>query len=164
MKDKMKISGEIKVWITDNITGKKRLTFHDHNAIQPEYAEIIVEALKASVNYAIDAPFVGNGNPPTNGKDGICIKDSGGLWYGMIMAANARSGGSITFSGTFTGVAITVAAAADVLFGHNWQNAAPNDFTSVGGAYGHFAKPSSWVSQDVLITETMTIEWIINHY
>ncbi len=154
MKAKLGIRGHIRVWITRE-NGFKELVFEDHNAIQGAYADKIVDALQAATNYAIDDSFPDNANPPDNGKDGIAIKDNGGLWYGMTMAANAQSGGNVTFTGKFTGVGITVATANDVLFGHDWLTTTFVDL---------FAKPSSWASQAVLNTETMTIEWIINHY
>lgn len=163
------ISGHIKVFIT-RINGFKELVFEDHNAIQQDYADIIVDALVASKDYAMDDLLAGNANPPTEDKDGIAIKDNAsGLWYEMIMAANVLSIGgagdnqsTIKFTGTFTGVGITVADANSVLLGHKWENAVP-DFTSVGDAYGCFAKPSSWTSQAVGAAETLTIEWLIKH-
>ena len=151
MKDKLGIRGHIKVWIT-RINGKKELVFEDHNAIQQAYADAIVDALQSPTNYAIDNMFNGNANPPPNGEDGIAIKDSGGLWYEMIMSSSI-SGGTVTFTGTFTGVGITVADANSVNLGHNYN--AP--FTNL------FAKPSSWSSQAVLAGETLTIEWDIIH-
>ena len=156
------ISGHIKVFITDNLTGIKRLVFEDHNAIQAAYAACIVDALDTGVgfNYSMDNLFNGNANPPPDGEDGIAIKDNGGLWYEMIMAAPVVSGGWVLWVGTFTGVGITVANAADVRLGHDWLTAAPNDFVSGGSA---FAVPSAWTSQGVLNTETLTIEWTIKH-
>ncbi len=154
------IFGHVKVYITDNKTGNKRLVFDDHNAIQSSYATIIVDALQATTDYGMDNMFNGNANPPPDGEDGIAIKDGGGLWYEMIMAATVRSASTITFTGTFTGVGITIADANSVLLGHDWLTAAPNDFVTGGGA---FAKPSSWASQAVLNTETITIEWILSH-
>ncbi len=151
MKDKLGIRGHIKVWIT-RINGKKELVFEDHNAIQAAYANAIVDALQSTTNYAFDNMFNGNANPPPNGEDGIAIKDSGGLWYEMIMSYSI-SGGTVTFTGTFTGVGITVADANSVNLGHNYN--AP--FTNL------FAKPSSWSSQAVLAGETLTIEWDIIH-
>ncbi len=162
MEDNIGIAGYIRVFITDNKTGRKRLVFEDKNAIQAEYAEIIVDALQATKDYGMDSLFSGYANPPTEDEDGIAIKDSGGLWYEMIMAVNVRSDAEIKFVGTFTGVGITVADANSVLLGHKWENAV-TDFTSVGDAYGAFAKPSSWASQAVLNTETLTIEWTIKH-
>ena len=161
-KENLGISGHIRVFITDNLTGKKRLVFEDHNAIQAAYAACIVDALDTGVgfNYSMDNLFNGNANPPPDGQDGIAIKDSGGLWYEMNMATAVVSAGEVLWLGTFTGVGITVAAAADVKLGHNWLTAAPNDFVSGGSA---FALPSSWASQAVLITETLTIEWTIKH-
>ena len=151
MKDRLGIRGHIKVWIT-RINGKKELVFEDHNAIQAAYANAIVDALQSTTNYAFDNMFNGNANPPPNGEDGIAIKDSGGLWYEMIMSSSI-SGGTVTFTGTFTGVGITVADANSVNLGHNYN--AP--FTNL------FAKPSSWSSQAVLAGETLTIEWDIIH-
>lgn len=164
--ERMGISGYIKVFITRE-NGKKELVFEDKNAIQGDYADIIVDALEEAATppvilYGMDDLFSGNANPPDEDEDGIAIKDSGGLWYEMDMIANVQSGGEILFVGTFTGVGITVADANSVLLGHKWQNAA-TDFTSYNDAYGAFAKPSSWSSQDVLNTETLTIEWTIKH-
>lgn len=152
-KDKFGIAGYIKVYITRE-NGFKELVFEDKNAIQASYANAVVDALDSGLNYAIETPFISNGNPPTDGKDGIAVKDSGGLWYGLIMSTNVRSTGELTLSGTFTGVAITVADANSVLFGHNWLT---STFVNL------FAKPSSWVSQAVLVTETLTIDWTIKH-
>ncbi len=152
-KDNLGLRGHIKVFITDNKTGIKRKVFEDHNAIQAAYATAIVDALDATTNFAIDNLFNGNANPPPNGEDGIAIKDSGGLWYEMIMATPVVTGGEVLFVGTFTGVGITVADANSVNLGHDY--AAPfNDL---------FAKPSAWSSQAVLNTETLTIEWTISH-
>ena len=160
--DDVGISGHIKVYITD-IHGVKRLTFEDHNAIQAEYAEIIVDSLVATVDYDMDDLHSGNATPPDEDEDGIAIKDNvGGLWYEMIMGANVNSAGTVTFTGTFTGVGITVDNANQVYLGHKWENAVP-DYTSVGDAYGMFAKPSAWASQAVGAGETLTIEWIIYH-
>ena len=160
------IRGHIRVWITD-IYGVKRLTQDFDNAIRAAYAEIIVEALKAAVDYGLNAPFVASTNPPTEDKDGIIIKENaGGLWYGMIMGANVRSAGAIKFTGTFlnAGALLTFANAADVLLGHKYENAAPTDFTSVGDAYSYFANAGGWASQAVATGETLTIEWTITHY
>ena len=151
-KSGMGISGSIKVWIT-RTNDKKELVFEDHNAIQAAYAGAIVDALELGTDMAMDDLFSGNANPPDPGEDGIAIKDSGGLWYEMIMAANVQSGGEITFSGTFTGIGITVADAASVNLGHNYN--AP--FTRI------WAIPSRWASQAVLAAETLTIDWIIKH-
>lgn len=167
--DVVGITGSIKVFIT-RTNGKKELVFEDKNAIQQDYADIIVDALYAPKDYAMNDLFSSYANPPTEDEDGIAIKDNGsGLWYEMTMAANVLSIGgaadgvsTIKFTGTFTGVGITVADANSVLLGHKWQNAA-SDFTSIGDAYGAFAKPSTWSSQDVLNTETLTIEWTIKH-
>lgn len=162
MKSNIGISGHIKVWIT-RTNGRKELVFEDHNAIQADYANVIVAALQAQVYYGMDNLFNGNANPPPNGEDGIAIYDNvGGLWYEMNMQATVRSGGQITFTGIFTGTGITVANSAGVLLGNNWVNAS-TDFLGPSSAYGHFAKPSSWSSQPVLNTETLTIEWIIKH-
>lgn len=156
------ISGHIKAWIT-RVNGNKELVFEDHNAIQAEYAEIIVDALAATVNYGMDNMFNGNANPPPDGEDGIAIKDNvGGLWYEMNMQAIVVAAGIITFTGIFTGTGITIDNANQILLGHGWIQAS-TDFTSVGAAYGHFAKPSSWASQAVLAAETLTVEWIIKH-
>lgn len=144
--------GKITVWITD-IHGVKRKVFTDHNAIQSAYANKIVDALQATVDYGMNNLFNGNTQPPPNGEDGIAIKDGGGLWYEMDMATTVRSASTITFTGTFTGVGITVADAASVNLGHNY--AAP--FTTI------IALPSSWASQAVLAAETLTIEWILYH-
>ena len=151
----MSISGHIRVFITDNLTGIKRLVFEDHNAIQAAYAAAIATALQSGVgtNYTFDNLFNGNLQPPTNGEDGIAIKDSGGLWYEMDMATPVVSGGNVLFVGTFTGVGITIANAASVNLGHNYS--AP--FATI------VALPSAWASQAVLITETITIEWTIMH-
>ncbi len=146
------LRGHIKVWITRE-NGFKELVFEDHNAIQAAYAQKIVDALQSPTNYTLDNLFNGNVNPPTTGEDGIAIKDNGGLWYEMIMATPVVSADRITFVGTFTGVGITVAAAADVNLGHDYQ--AP--FTTI------IALPSAWASQAVLNTETLTIEWIVSH-
>ena len=156
------ISGHIKVWIT-RVNGNKELVFEDHNAIQAEYAEIIVDALAATVDYDMDNLFNGNANPPPDGQDGIAIKDNvGGLWYEMNMQATVKAAGNVTFTGIFTGTGITIANANQILLGHGWIQAS-FDFTSVGAAYGHFSKPSSWASQAVLAAETLTVEWIIKH-
>lgn len=158
----LSISGHIKVWIT-RVSGKKELVFEDHNAIQAEYAEIIVDALAGTVDYGMNNLFNGNTQPPTEDEDGIAIKDNtGGLWYEMNMAATVVSAGQVTFTGIFTGTEITVDTSSQILLGHKWQQAA-TDFTSVGDAYGHFAKPSTWASQLVLAAETLTVEWIIKH-
>ena len=162
MNNKSGISGHIRVFITDE-HGVKRLTFDDHNAIQGDYADIIVDALQAATDYGFNNMFTANANPPGEDEDGIAIKENGGLWYSMIMAATVVSSGVIKFTGTFTGVAVTIANAADVMLGHKWENAAV-DFTSVGDAYGKFAVPAGWVSQAVGIAETLTIEWTITHY
>ena len=146
------LRGHIRVWITRE-NGFKELVFEDHNAVQAAYAIKIVDALQTPTNYAMDNLFNGNANPPPNGEDGIAIKDSGGLWYEMIMAANVVSADQITIVGTFTGVGITVADAASVNLGHDYQ--AP--FTTI------IALPSAWASQAVLNTETLTIEWVISH-
>ena len=151
MENKLKIRGYIKVWIT-RINGKKELVFEDHNAIQAAYANAIVDALQSATDYAFDNMFDGNLQPPTNGEDGIAIKDSGGLWYEMIMSSSI-SAGNVTFTGTFTGVGITVADANSVNLGHDYAN----PFNNL------FAKPSSWSSQAVLAAETLTIEWVIEH-
>ncbi len=150
----MGIRGYIKVFITRE-NGFKELVFEDKNAIQAAYANAIVDALDPGVglNYSMDNLFNGNANPPPNGEDGIAIKDSGGLWYEMFMAAAVVSGGETLWVGIFTGVGITVADANSVNLGHDYQ--AP--FTNL------FAKPSSWSSQAVLNTETLTIEWTIQH-
>ncbi len=162
MESGLSISGHIKVWIT-RVNGKKELVFEDHNAIQAEYAEIIVDALAGTVDYGMNNLFNGYATPPPDGEDGIAIKDNvGGLWYEMNMQATVVAAGNITFTGIFTGTGITVANSSQVLLGHGWIQAS-TDFTSVGAAYGHFAKPSSWSSQAVLAAETLTIEWIIKH-
>ncbi len=155
------ISGYIKVFITRE-NGFKELVFEDKNAIQAAYAACIVDALDTGVgfNYSMDNLFNGNTNPPPDGQDGIAIKDNGGLWYEMNMETPVVSAGEVLWVGIFTGVGITVAAAADVRLGHDWLTAAPNDFVSGGSA---FALPSSWSSQAVLNTETLTIEWTIKH-
>lgn len=152
MKSKFGLSGHIKVFIT-RINGIKELVFEDHNAIQAAYAEKVVDALQSATNYAMDNLFNGYTQPPPNGQDGIAIKDQGGLWYEMSMAVNVRTVGEVLFVGTFTGVGITVADAASVNLGHNYN--AP--FTTI------IALPSSWSSQPVLNTETLTIEWTIKH-
>lgn len=156
MKDQFKIRGYIKVFIT-RVSGEKELVFEDHNAIQAEYAEAIVDALQSATNYAIDDFFDGNTNlgAGNNGEDGIAIKESGGLWYEMITSSSI-SGGKVTFTGTFTGVGITVADANSVLLGHSWNNAGSTFDTLV-------AKPSAWSSQDVGAGEILTIVWVIEH-
>lgn len=160
--DNVGIYGSIKVWITRE-TGKKELVFEDKNAIQSDYADIIVDALQGTVDFDMDSLFNGYTTPPTEDEDGIAIYDNvGGNWYEMNMATTVRSAGWVTFTGTFTGVGITVANTAGVMLGHKWENAVP-DFTSVGDAYGKFAIPSSWASQAVGAGETLTIEWIIKH-
>lgn len=146
------LRGHTKVWITRE-NGFKELVFEDHNAIQAAYAQKIVDALQSPTNYTLDNLFNGNANPPPNGEDGIAIKDGGGLWYEMIMATPVVSADRITFVGTFTGTGITVADAASVNLGHDYQN----PFTTI------IALPSAWASQAVLITETLTIEWIVSH-
>lgn len=165
MKDKFRIpedivglSGFIRVWITDNKTGIKRLVFEDRNAVQAAYANAVVDGLDGGTNYAIDNRFSGNTNlgVGNNGEDGIAIKDIGGLWYEMSMIANVRSTGWLTMSGTFTGTGITVDTSNDVLLGHSWNNAGSTFDTLI-------AKPTAWTSQAVLITETLTIDWIIKH-
>ena len=159
--ENMGISGHIRVFITDNLTGIKRLVFEDHNAIQTAYATAIAADLNLGTNFAMDNLFNGNTNlsAANDGEDGIAIKDSGGLWYEMIIATPVVSGGNVLFIGTFTGLGITIAAGADVKLGHNWVNAGL-DFD---GGVGLFAVPSAWASQAVLITETITIEWTIKH-
>lgn len=154
-KQGLSISGSIKVWITDNITGKKRLHFETPNSIQAAYAGAIVDALDTAVgtSIALDNLFNGNLTPPTNGEDGIAIQDNGGAWYEMDMEPIVYSGGWVTITGTFTGVGITVALAAEVNLGHNYN--AP--FTRI------IAIPASWTSTPVLNTETLTIEWIVKH-
>lgn len=152
MKEQAGIYGYIKVFITRE-NGVKELVFEDKNAIQPAYANIIVDALDSGFDYKLDNLFVGNSQPPDTNADGIVIKDVGGLWYEMDMAENVRSGGEVLFVGTFTGTGITVADAASVNLGHNYN--AP--FTLI------IALPSSWSSQAVLNTETLTIEWTIKH-
>ena len=160
--DNVGISGYIKVWITD-IHGVKRLTFEDRNAIQSDYADIIVDALQATKDYDMDNLHNGNVTPPTPGEDGIAIYDSvGGNWYEMNMAATTDNSNDVTFTGTFTGVGITVSNTAGVQLGHNWEFAAL-EYTSIGNAYGKFAVPSAWASQAVGAGETLTIEWIIKH-
>ena len=158
------ISGHVRVFITDNKTGVKRLVFDDHNAIQAAYANAIVDALDTAVglNYSMDNLFNGNTNlgAGNDGEDGIAIKDNGGLWYEMIMATPVVSGGETLFVGTFTGTGITVANAADVQLGHNWVNAGLT-FGIAGVTL--FALPSSWASQAVAAGETLTIEWTIGH-
>lgn len=160
MKEQAGIFGYIKVFITDNITGKKRLVFEDKNAIQPAYANAIVDSLDASVgkNYSIDNKFNGNTNlgAGNNGEDGIAIKDQGGLWYEMAMPANVVTVGEVLFVGAFTGVGITIADANSVLFGHSWNNGGLTFDTVI-------AKPGSWSSQPVLNTETITLYWTIKH-
>jgi len=151
----MKILGEVKVFITDNITGKKRLHFETRNSIQAAYAAAIPDAMDTAVgtSAALDNLFNGNVTPPTNGEDGIAIKDSGGTWYEMDMDTPTQAGGNTTFVGTFTGVGITVALAAEVNLGRDY--AAP---------FNHiYAIPSSWTSTPVLLTETLTIQWTIKH-
>ncbi len=151
----LSISGHIKVYIT-GLDGVKRLTFEDHNAIQAAYPTVIATALQSGVgtDYTFDSLFDGNLQPPTTGEDGIAIKDSGGLWYEMDMIDPPTvTNGEILFVGTFTGVGITVADAASVNLGHDYQN----PFTTI------IALPSSWASQAVLNTETITIEWTIKH-
>ena len=150
----MGIRGYIKVFITRE-NGFKELVFEDHNAIQAAYANAIVDALDTGVgfNHSMDNLFDGNLQPPTNGEDGIAIKDNGGLWYEMIMVTPVVSAGEVLFVGTFTGVGITIADAASVNLGHNY--AAP--FNTI------IALPSAWASQDVLNTQTITIEWTISH-
>jgi len=161
--DNIGIFGSIKVWITDNKTGIKRLTQDIPNAIQSDYADIIVDALQATVDFDMDNLHNGNVTPPTPGEDGIAIYDSvGGNWYEMNMAATVRSAGWVTFTGTFTGVGITVANTAGVQLGHTWEFATL-EYTSIGTAYGKFAVPSAWASQAVGAGETLTIEWIIKH-
>jgi len=156
------ISGHIDVFIT-RIDGTKELVFSDHNAIQAEYAEVIVDAIAAAVDYSMDNLHGGNATPPPNGEDGIAIYDNvGGLWYEMIMATPVVTNGEVKFVGTFTGVGITVANSAQVQLGQTWVNAV-TDYQSVGAAYGKFAVPSSWASQAVLAAETLTIEWTIKH-
>ena len=152
MESKLSIRGYIKVFITRE-NGFKELVFEDHNAIQAAYANKIVDALQSTTDYTFDSLFNGNLQPPTTGEDGIAIKDGGGLWYEMDMAVTVRTGGNVLFVGTFTGVGITVADAASVNLGHDYQ--AP--FTTI------VALPSSWSSQAVLNTETLTIEWTIKH-
>ena len=148
------ISGAIKVWITNNITGKKILVQDIPNAIQTAYAAKIVDMLQTNTDFTLaDDMFNGNANPPPNGENGIAIKDGGGLWYEMIMSAPVVAAGWITFTGTFTGVGITVADAASVNLGHDY--AAP--FNTI------IALPSAWASQAVGAGETLTIEWIIKH-
>lgn len=145
--------GKITVWITD-IHGVKRKVFADHNAIQAAYANAIVDALDDTTpDFAIDNMFNGYTQPPTNGEDGIAIKDSGGLWYEMTMATTVRSASTVTFTGTFTGTGITVADANSVNLGRDYAT----PFNTI------IAKPSSWSSQDVLAGETLTIEWILYH-
>lgn len=152
--DNAGIFGYIKVFITRE-NGFKELVFEDKNAIQPAYANAIVDALDTGVglNYSMDNLFDGNTQPPTTGEDGIAIKESGGLWYEMDMDTPVVSSGEVLWVGTFTGVTITVADANSVNLGHDYQ--AP--FTNL------FAKPSSWSSQVVQSTETLTIEWTIAH-
>ncbi len=152
MESKLSIRGYIKVFITRE-NGFKELVFEDHNAIQAAYANKIVDALQSTTDYTFDSLFNGNLQPPTTGEDGIAIKDGGGLWYEMDMAVTVRTGGNVLFVGTFTGVGITVADAASVNLGHDYQ--AP--FTTI------VALPSIWSSQAVLNTETLTIEWTIKH-
>ena len=159
MKSQVGIYGHIKVYITRE-NGIKELVFEDKNAIQSGYADIIVDALDTGYVYAIITRFNGNANPPPNGQDGIAIKDSGGLWYEMDTDAGIQSGTNVLFVATFTGVGITVADANSVLFGHNWVNAG-SSFGIAGVSV--YAKPSSWSSQAVLDTETLTIEWTIKH-
>jgi len=164
-KEQAGIKGRVRVFITD-IYGVKRLTFDDHNAIQGDYADIIVDALQAVTDYGMNAMFTASANPPAEDEDGIAIKENaGGLWYSMIMAATVVSSGVIKFTGTFlnAGALLTFANAADIMIGQKWENAA-TDFTSVGDAYGKWAVPAGWVSQAVDTGETMTIEWTITHY
>ena len=149
------IVGSVRVWITDNKTGKKRLHHDTKNSIQAAYAQAIPDALDTAVctSFALDNLFNGNVTPPTTGEDGIAIKDSGGTWYEMIMQPITYSGGWVTIVGTFTGVGITVALAAEVNLGHSYNN----PFTRI------YAIPASWTSTPVLNTETLTIEWLIKH-
>ncbi len=156
------IRGHVRAWITDNATGKKRLVFDNHNAVLAAYAEEIVDALVLNtVDYALDNRFNGNTNlgAGNDGEDGIAIKENGGLWYEMNMETPVVSGDQITFVGTFTGVLVTITAAADVKLGHNWVNAGL-DFE---GGVGLYANPAGWASQTIQIAETLTIEWIISH-
>jgi len=161
----MGISGHIKVWITDNITGVKRLHFENKNAIQANYAGAIVDHLDhaTTVLFGVTAPlFNGNTNlgAGNDGESGIALEEDGGLFYEMIMATPVQSGGNVTFVGTFTGLGITVTTGAQVLLGRNWVNAG----TSFGAAGAEvWAVPAGWVATPVLITETLTIEWIIKH-
>ena len=162
MKSGLGISGHVKIYITDNITGKKRLVFDDHNAIQAAYATAIVDELDSGVgqDYHLDNLFNGMVTPPTAGEDGIVIKDNGsGNWYEMTMSTpvktNYTDGSQVLFVGTFTGAAITISAAADINLG--WNYATP--FTII------IAIPNAagWAAIPVLITEKLTIEWIIKH-
>lgn len=158
----MVIRGEIKVWITDNKTGKKRLHFHDKNSIQANYAKAIVDELDGGVSFALDNMFDGNHDlsGTEDGEDGIAIKDDGGSWYEMDMETPSVSGGFITFIGKFTGVHITVANGTDVKLGHNWIDTG-DDFGAGGAEL--YATASSWNSTEVQVAETLTIEWIIKH-
>lgn len=169
MKENTGIRGHIKMFLTDNNTGKKRLIWNDKNAIQSSYPTIIVDALQVTINYALDNGFPTNGNPPLNGRDGIAVKDVGGLWYGCLLTTPVVTAGAVLIVGSFTGTAIIIPDANSMLLGQNWNNAAPNDFDATGGGspYGTFAKPGSFPGAPgitVLITETLTIEWTITHY
>ena len=172
MKENTGIYGYIKVFITRE-NGVKELVFEDKNAIQANYANMIVDALDTGVgfNYSMDNLFNGNTNlgAGNDGEDGIAIYDNvGGLWYEMNMTDPpvvtkglvGAGYGNVLWVGTFTGAGITVANANQVLLGSNWVNAGLS-FGAAGAEV--IAKPSSWASQAVLITETLTIEWTIKH-
>lgn len=155
-KQGIKIEGSVKVYLTDNKTGIKRLHFETKNSIQAAYAAGIVDALdngSGLTSIALDDLFDGNLTPPTNGEDGIAIKDNGGTWYEMDMEPIVYSGGFVTIIGTFTGVGITVALAVEVNLGHNYN--AP--FTRI------IAIPASWSSVSPTAGQTLTIEWLIKH-
>ena len=120
----MGISGHIKVWITDNITGVKRLHFEHKNAIQANYAGAIVDHLDhaTTVLFGITAPrFDGNTNlsAANDGESGIAFEEDGGLFYEMIMATPVQSAGNVTFVGRFTGLGVTITTGAQVLLGRN---------------------------------------------
>lgn len=149
-----KITGYVKAVVTRE-DGSEYVHLDEKNTIHQNYLDAVCDLLLGAHNIALDNLFNGNATPPPAGEDGIAIQDTGALWYEMNCTTTppSQSGQDTIVVGTFTGVGITIAAAAEVNLGHNYG--AP--FATI------IAIPSSWANLVLGAAETLTITWTISH-
>ena len=151
----IQLQGHIKATVK-RANGFEFVHCDDKNTIQTDLKEYLAQSISATTDESLNNLFNGN---DTLGvaqvdEDGIWVEHTSTQKYEMICSWSSPSSTSRKLTGTFTGTGITIAAVADVMMGHKWNNGTTS-FDS------DFAAPTSWSSLALAAADTLTIEWTI---